>query len=358
MCLEENKLVKVRLGRTEIVTEKNGFGALPIQRVSLGEAVKLLQTAYENGITFFDTARAYSDSEEKVGAALSGVRDQVIIATKVMSRDVEGFWKDLETSLLKLKTDYIDIFQFYTPPFCPKPGDGSGLYEAMLEAKRQGKIRFIGMTNHSIKVAQEAVESGLYDTLQFPFSYLSGQKELELLRSCKEKDIGFICMKALAGGLITNSAAAYAWLAQYDNALPIWGIQRPNELQEFITYIDAPPSLTPELQEVVVKDRAEIAGNFCRGCGYCMPCPVGIEISTCARISLLLRRSPPQRFLSPDWQERMAKIEDCLHCGECSDKCPYGLDTPTLLEENYRDYLNILADPDLVNIPIPERRMF
>ena len=349
---------QVRLGRTEITSEKNGFGALPIQRVSKAEAVKLLRKAYEGGITFFDTSRVYSDSEEKIGAALSDVRENIIIATKVMSRDVEGFWKDLETSLSVLRTDYINIYQFHMPPFCPKPSDGTGLYEAMLEAKEQGKIRFIGLTNHSLKVAQEAVESELYDTLQFPFSYLSGEKELALMRRCKEKDIGFICMKALSGGLITNSAAAYAWQAQYDNALPIWGIQRLNELEEFLSYVDSPPTLTPELQAVIEKDRMELAGDFCRGCGYCMPCPVDIQISTCARMSLLLRRSPPDRFLSPDWQDRMAKIEDCLHCDACKEKCPYGLDTPSLLEENYQDYLKILEDPGLVNVPISDESLF
>jgi aryl-alcohol dehydrogenase-like predicted oxidoreductase len=345
-------MTELRLGRTEIITEKNGFGALPIQRVALDEAVKLLRKAYEGGIRFFDTSRVYSDSEEKIGAALSGVREHTFIATKVMSRDVEGFWKDLETSLIKLKTEYIDVYQFHMPPFCPKPGDGSGLYEAMLEAKKQGKIRFIGITNHSLKVALEAAESDLYDTVQFPFSYLSGEQDLALVQRCKEKDIGFICMKALAGGLITNSAAAYAWMTQFDNALPIWGIQRLNELEEFLTYVDKPVSLTPELQKVIDKDRDELAGDFCRGCGYCMPCPAGIEISICARMSLVLRRSRPEWFLSPVWQGKMAKIGDCLHCDECREKCPYELDTPTLLEENYRDYLQILKDPELVNKPL------
>ncbi len=345
---------QLRLGRTDIITEKNGFGALPIQRVSMESAVELLQTAYKAGINFFDTSRVYSDSEEKIGSALSDVRHNIFIATKVMARDVDGFWNELETSLSTLKTDYIDIYQFHTPPFCPKPGDGTGLYEAMLEAKQQGKIRFIGITNHSLQVAQEAIESNLYDTLQFPFSYLSGKQELKLVQDCQEKDMGYICMKALAGGLITNSAAAYAWLAQYDNVLPIWGIQRLSELQEFISYMDNPPTLTPDLLKEIDKDRDELAGNFCRGCGYCMPCPVDIEIRTCARMSLLLRRSPPERFLTPAWQEKMAKINECLHCDECKQKCPYELDTPTLLEENYKDYLRILANPDLAKKPLAQ----
>ena len=222
----------VTLGNTGITVNRNGFGALPIQRISVEEAGKLLRKAYDNGIRFFDTARAYSDSEYKIGQALADVRDDIIIATKTASTTVEGFWKDLETSLSMLKTDHVDIYQFHTPSFCPKPGDGTGLYEAMLEAKAQGKIRHIGITNHRLHVAREAVESGLYETLQFPFSYISGEQELELVNKCKAANMGFIAMKGLSGGLITNSAAAYAFEAQYDGVLPIWGVQREKELDD------------------------------------------------------------------------------------------------------------------------------
>jgi aryl-alcohol dehydrogenase-like predicted oxidoreductase len=335
-------MAKVRLGRTEITTEKNAFGALPIQRISREEAVKLLRKAYEHGVTFYDTARFYTDSEEKVGEAFDGMREKVIIATKTGAVDAEGFWKDIHTSLDNLRTDYIDIYQFHNPAFCPKPGDGSGLYEAMLEAKEKGMVRHIGITNHRLNIAKEAIESGLYETLQFPFSYLATDKETELVEKCREADMGFIAMKALSGGLITNSAAAYAYLAQFENVLPIWGVQRERELDEFLSYIDNPPALTQELSELIARDRQELQGDFCRGCGYCMPCPAEIEINTCARMSLLIRRSPSAAQLTPQAQEKMKKIENCLHCGRCKSKCPYGLDTPALLEKNYRDYCEIL----------------
>ena len=337
----------VRLGKTEITVPKNGFGALPVQRVSLEDGVKLLRNAYEGGFRLFDTARAYSDSEEKLGEALADVREHIFLATKTMAKDGEGFKRDLDASLKLLKTDYIDIYQFHNPSFCPKPGDGSGLYEAMEEAKRQGVVRHIGITNHRIHVAREAIESGLYETLQFPFCYLATDKDLELVEMCKEADMGFIAMKALSGGLITNSAAAYAYLAQYDNVLPIWGVQRQSELEEFLRYMDEPPALTEELRAVIEGDRKELSGNFCRGCGYCMPCPVGIEINTCARMSLLIRRSPSDKQLTEKAQAMMKKIENCLHCGACAKKCPYGLDTPKLLEENYKDYQEILAGKPL-----------
>lgn len=333
---------KVRLGRTNIVVNRNGFGALPVQRVNKEEAKVILKKAYTNGINFFDSARAYSDSEEKIGLSLSDVRKDIYIATKTMATTVEDFWRDLNTSLELLKTDYIDIYQFHNPSFCPKPNDGTGLYEAMLEAKEQGKIKHIGITNHRLHVAKEAVESGLYDTLQFPFSYLASDKEEELVRLCKEKDIGFICMKALSGGLITRSDVAYAYLAQFDNTLPIWGIQKEKELDEFISYNDNPPVLNDEIKAIIEHDRQELAGEFCRGCGYCMPCPMGIEINQCARMSLMLRRSPSANWLSPHWQEEMKKIETCINCGKCKAHCPYDLNTPELLKKNYEDYKTFL----------------
>ncbi len=333
----------VTLGTTGIRVNKNGFGALPIQRISAEAAVGLLHKAYEAGFTFFDTARFYTDSEQKLGEAFDGMRDQIYLATKTMAQNTEDFWRDLHTSLKELKTDHVDLYQFHNPPFCPKPGDGSGLYEAMLEAREKGMIRHIGITNHRLAVAQEAIESGLYETLQFPFCYLAGDKELALVNGCKEHNMGFIAMKALSGGLITNSAAAYAFLAQFDNLLPIWGVQRENELDEFISYIQNPPAMTPEIRAVIEKDRKELGGDFCRGCGYCMPCPVGIEINNCARMSLLLRRSPSEAQLTAEGQAKMKKIEDCLHCNQCKNKCPFGLDTPALLAKNYEDYKRVLA---------------
>ena len=327
----------VRLGKTELVVSKNGFGALPIQRVGKEEAHKILRKAYEGGINYFDTARFYTDSEEKIGEALSDVRDKIVISTKTMRTDVEGFWRELRESLSLLKTDYIDIYQFHNPPFCPKLNDGTGLYEAMLEAKEKGLIRHIGITSHKLGIAEEAVRSGLYETLQFPFSYLASDKEESLVRLCEEHDVGFICMKALAGGLIVRSDVAYAYLSKYPVA-PIWGIQRESELDEFLSYNENPPELNGERIAYIEKDRAELSGEFCRGCGYCMPCPVGIEINTCARMSLMLRRAPSEMSLTPESQAKMKKTEECINCGQCKARCPYGLDTPALLKKNYEDY--------------------
>ena len=336
-------MARITLGRTGITAEQNAFGALPIQRVSFDTAGKLLNRALDGGMDFIDTARAYSDSEEKIGRAISGRRGEYTLATKTMSKTPEGFWRDLHTSLKNLNTDHIDIYQFHCVDQCWRPGDGSGMYECMQEAKAQGKILHISATAPKIGVAQELVESGLYDTMQFPFSYLSGEKEIALVRLCKEKNIGFIAMKALSGGLITSGAAAYAFIAQFDNVLPIWGIQREQELEEFLSFMENPPALTDDMRAMIEKDKQELSGDFCRGCGYCMPCPAGIEINTCARMIQMIRRSPSARWLDADAQAMMGKIAGCLHCGKCMRHCPYGLRIPELLQKNYEDYQKIVA---------------
>lgn len=333
----------VTLGSTGIQVVQNGFGALPIQRDSKEVAVKIVRRAYEGGMRFFDTARAYSDSEEKVGEALNDVRDNLYIATKTMAQTPEEFWKQLETSLQLLKTDYIDIYQFHCANQVYAPGDGTGMYECMLEAKAQGKIRHIGITAHKIQIAFDAVESGLYETLQYPFSYLAAEREKELVAKCKEKNVGFIAMKGLAGGLINKSEAAMAFMTQYENVLPIWGIQRETELEEWLSYMDHTPSMTGEIKEYIEREQKELSGEFCRGCGYCMPCPKGIMINQCARMSLMLRRAPSASWLSENMQAEMKKIETCINCRKCVSKYPYSLNTPELLKKNYEDYKRILS---------------
>lgn len=336
-------MAQVTLGSTGITVEKNGFGALPIQRVSESEAGKLLRKAYDAGVNFFDTARAYSDSEHKIGLALSDVRHNIFIASKSHAKTGAEMKEHLETSLRELKTDYIDIYQFHNPPFCPKPGDESGLYDAALEAKKQGKIRHISITNHRLAVAKEAIESGLYETMQFPFCYLTTEKELEIMEMSRAHNMGFLGMKSLSGGLITNSRAAYAFAAQFDNLVPIWGVQRESELDEFLSYIKNPPAMDDEIRAFIEKEKKELQGDFCRSCGYCLPCPANIEIFNCARMSQLIRRSPSKNWLTPENQEKMMKIKDCIGCGHCKAHCPYGLDTPNLLKKNLADYEDILA---------------
>lgn len=335
---------KKRLGRTELMVGASSFGALPIQRLSKPEAVKLLREAYELGMNYFDTAHGYTDSEEKIGMALSDVRKDIIISTKSPAKDKKTLLEDIETSLERMKTDYIDLLQLHNPDTLPDPEDPDGLYGGLLEAKRQGMIRHIGITNHSLERAVAAVKSGKYETIQYPFSSLASEEEIALTQLAKQEDVGFIAMKGLSGGLITNAATTFSFIKQYDNVVPIWGIQRESELLEFIEMEKNPPAYDDAMKALIEKDRRELAGNFCRGCGYCKPCPAGIDIPTMARMSLLLRRSPYQRYMTEEFKEQMMVIEQCLHCNACMSRCPYHLNTPELLQENLKDYLQFYEE--------------
>jgi predicted aldo/keto reductase-like oxidoreductase len=338
VTVEDILMQKIRLGRTDLMVSRSGFGAIPIQRIPVEKSTALLKKAYDNGVNFFDTAHGYTDSEEKIGHALSSVRSSIVIATKTPAADKKGLFENLETSLKRLKTDYIDIYQLHNPATLPVPGDKSGLYEGLVEAKQKGLIRFLGITNHRLSVAREAVASSLYDTLQFPFSSLSSDADVALLKEAQKNDVGFIAMKGLSGGLITNAASTFTYIRNTNYAVPIWGIEKETELDEFIELEKNPPALDAAMQKVIDKDRAELAGSFCRGCGYCMPCPSGIEINFAARMIFLLGRSRFELFITPEWRQKMELIDTCTNCGQCRSKCPYELDTPALLKNQLMQY--------------------
>ena len=331
------------LGRTQLKISRTGFGGLPIQRIDFDAAGSILNHALDAGVSFIDTARAYTDSEAKIGQSISRRKDEFILATKTQAKTADAFNRDLETSLSYLKLDCIDVYQFHNAPFIPMPGGADGLYDAAVAARAAGKIRFIGITQHSIEGAFAAVESGLYDTLQYPFNHLATDREIALVQLCREKNVGFIAMKALSGGLVTNARLPFAWLSQYDNVVPIWGIQRMTELDEILELSENPPALTPEIQSLIEADRRDLVGAFCRSCGYCLPCPAGIPINNANRMRQLLERSPWQPYMSPQWQADMAKIENCTKCGACAQKCPYGLNPYETLPEQlkfYREFIN------------------
>ena len=328
----------IRLGRTDLMVSKTAFGALPIQRISKEDAVKLVRRAYDAGINYFDTANAYTDSEEKLGEALRGVRQNVVISTKSGGKDKKTVQAHIEESLRRLQTDYIDLFQFHNPAELPDINDPDGPFAAALEARQKGYIRHIGITNHRLKVAHAAIESGNFETLQFPFCYLATEKDLELVALCREHDMGFIAMKGLSGGLLNNAEACYAFMQEHPTVVPIWGVQHEWELDQWLELTERNPRLTPELQAVIDRDRRELAGNFCRSCGYCLPCTAGIDIPQAARMMQLLGRSPYRPYMSDEWYAKMHKIEACVHCDACKSRCPYGLDTPALLARQLQDY--------------------
>ena len=329
---------KMILGRTGLEISRSGFGALPIQRVSFEEAARLLNRALDAGINYIDTARAYSDSEAKIGAGVGNRRSEFFIATKTHAKTGEALKKDLETSLRELKTDVIDVYQFHNPGFVPVPGGEDGLYDAAVQARSEGKIRFIGITQHSIERAFQAVNSGLYDTMEYPFNHLSTERDRELVRLCSEKNVGFVAMKALSGGLVTDARLPFVFLREYANVVPIWGFQKMEELNQIIDMEQNPPVRTDEIDRLIERDRRELSGAFCRSCGYCLPCPADIKIPQANRMMQLLGRAVWQNYVTPEWQREMEKIENCVHCGACAKRCPYGLKPYESMREQLKGY--------------------
>ena len=347
---------QIVFGKTGLKVGRTGFGCIPIQRVSYEESTALLQYACERGITLYDTANAYTTSEDRIGTALHHVRDKIVLCTKSGASTPEGVMEHIENSLRKLRTNYIDVLQFHNPSFLPVPEGVDGLYDLAMKAKAQGKIRHIGITAHSKDRARAAVLSGLYDTLQYPLSYLSTDEELALIGLCREHNVGLLAMKGLCGGLLANARAAFAFLRQYDSVIPIWGMQKMSELEEFLSCEDEPPLLDNALQSAINADKAELSGSFCRCCGYCDPCPEGIPISNAARITFLLRRMVKENFLTPEWQNNMRLIDNCTNCGHCKENCPYGLDVPALLKRQQAGYFRVLSAGTSSASPSPSHR--
>jgi predicted aldo/keto reductase-like oxidoreductase len=340
---EVSILEKVQLGKTGLFVTRTAFGALPIQRADMDTAVRILRRAFEAGINFFDTAIRYTDSEEKLGRALGDVRSEYVLASKTPATTRAGVMEDVHKTLERTRSDYIDLYQHHNPASVDYD-DPQGAYAGMLEAKQKGYVRHIGVTSHSPKSAVSFIESGKFATLQFPFNYLSGPVEMDLLSRCEAHGLGFIAMKALSGGMVANVAATFTFIRQHPIVVPIYGIQHEWELEEFIALDKNPPALDEGMQRIIDRDRQELASEFCRACGYCMPCPVGINIPTSARIALLATRSPSARFLTEEFWQQQRLVEDCIECNQCVAQCPYGLDTPAMLKHQHAQFVAWLQE--------------
>jgi len=332
---------RIRLGKTNMMVSKLGFGGIPIQRVSEDEAVAVVKRCLELGINFIDTANAYTNSEERIAKAISGRREGLILATKSGSRKREGVERHLKRSLSQLGVESIDLYQFHGVNDFDAYGkvlDPNGPMAVVQEAKRAGLVKHIGITSHSMDVAKEAVKSDRFETIMFPFNFITCEPAEELLPLARDHDVGFIVMKPLAGGMLQNATIAFKYLLQFPDVVSIPGIERVHEIEEIIQVLEGPWQMTEAEQSEMQRLREELGTRFCRRCDYCQPCPEGIPISLVMTANSFVKRLPPETLFSGWIADGLAKGADCTKCGDCEERCPYGLPIREMVEENANLY--------------------
>ncbi len=317
----------IELGKTGVTVSRIGFGGIPIQRIDAEAAVSLFKRVTERGITYVDTARGYTVSEEYIGYAIQtlGVRDRLFIATKSMARDYAGMSADIDKSMTNLRTDYIDLYQVHNPSMSQLDDvlAADGALAALLEAKAKGRIGHIGVTAHSLDVFKRALSIDEFETIMFPYSIVETQAE-ELISRCAECGKAFIAMKPLAGGAIEDGAAAIRFLLTNPSvSVIIPGMYSEDEVDENASFTSAP--LTEPEQMRVADIRAKLTGNFCRRCGYCAPCTVGINIPGVFLFHGYLDRYGLETWARSRYNGLAAKAGDCIRCGQCEPRCPYHL---------------------------------
>ena len=326
------------LGRTGLKVRTLGFGGIPIQRVSEEETIRILRHCYELGMNYYDTARGYTVSEERIGKAFEDVRENVYLATKSHQRSAEGIWRELETSLGNLRTDYIDVYQLHNVTNQKQWAEvraSGGAMEAMNQALEEGKIRHISVTSHNPDLAIELVESGLFESLMIPYNYLTPKPAEKLLPLCKELNVGTIIMKPFGGGAFSNANTALKYVFNDPSTdIVIPGVMSVEEVDENWAIWLGDMSISEEEKELIEYDRRELGDKFCRGCNYCQPCPQSIPISYMLRAEKqMLRRMGWSDSRVEGMQKAFAKVETCTECGECESRCPYELPIIELLPE-------------------------
>jgi len=342
---------KVRFGKTGLMVSKIGFGALPIQRLNMADAAKVIRGAIDCGINLIDTAHSYTDSEEKIGLAIKDVpRDSIVLTTKTEAKDKKTFLTDLDESLERLGTDYIDILQHHgIGMFAPDDyeiimGEG-GAYEGMLEAIRAGKVRFPAFSSHSIPEAIRVMRDGKFDAVQLPFNFVKDEARIEAIPLAKEMDIGFIAMKPLGGGMLDDAGLCIRYLLQFHNVVPDPGIEKLSELEELVRIVDSGEKFSEADAAAVETIKAELSTTWCHRCDYCQPCPQKIQIGSVLSVESFFKRMPFTR-VSRMLAESIKNARDCLECRDCTTRCPYKLDIPVLLKEKVAYWDRQLAEMD------------
>jgi predicted aldo/keto reductase-like oxidoreductase len=319
---------KIRLGKTNLQVSRIGFGGIPIQKQPEEEAVQIVRSCLDLGITFIDTSRMYTNSEERIGKAIAGRRDEVILATKSATQTSDGVANDLETSLKNLNTDYVDLYQFHnvsTPEHLQAVLAPGGPLEVVQKARQEGRVRHIGITSHRLSVAKEALVTDCFETVMIALNFVNTEAVEEILPLAKERDIGVIIMKPMAGGMLENPVLSFKYLQQFSGVLPLIGIAEEGEMEEVIGIVEAGEPLTQlELNEME-RIRKELGSGFCRMCNYCQPCPQKILISGVMYTRVAITKFDPERIFKGEWNSFMEKIKDCTDCEECEKRCPYQL---------------------------------
>jgi len=335
----------VRLGKTNLIVTELGFGGIPIIPLEFEEGVKVVRHCFDQGITFFDTANAYANSEKKIGQALESVRDKVVLATKTHNRDAEGAAKHIRYSLENLRTDYIDIYQFHNIPNeetlsqVLAPG---GAYEAARQAHDEGKIRFIGFSSHDIATAIKACHTDSFATVQFPFNFIEKDPADELFKVAQDHDMGIIGMKPLGGGLLERADLCFKFLQQHPYVVPIPGFCSTGEVDEVVgLYRSREPLSEADLKEIE-RIRAELGTRFCHRCGYCLPCEQGVMIPNVMSFRSSARRLNPAGAIQMA-KAAMESAENCTECEECLERCPYNLQIPGLIKEHLAFYKEFVS---------------
>lgn len=339
---------KIRLGKTGMMVTRLGFGGIPIQRLSESEAVRVVQRCLELGLNYIDTANGYTTSEERIGKAVNGRRQDVIIATKTFPGDAETVTKNLDLSLKRLDTDYIDLYQFHgvnNKETLDKILDPeNGLYLLFEKFKKAGKIRHIGITSHQIDAAKEQVKTGKFETMMFPFNVITNEPAKELLPLCRQYDVGFIVMKPLAGGMLNNASICFKYLMQFPDVVSIPGIEKVEEIEEIVKIYAGPQKMTAAERKEMKRMVEELGDKFCRRCDYCQPCAQGIPISLVMTFPTFVKRLPPDWYLkNPMITGQMEKAANCTECGECESRCPFGLPIRQMIKENYTMFEQVKA---------------
>jgi predicted aldo/keto reductase-like oxidoreductase len=327
---------KIKLGQTELTVSAVGFGGIPIQRLSEQKAIDVVCHCLDLGITFLDTANGYTTSEERIGKAIAGRRDGLVLATKTQARDAQGVAEHLALSLKRLTVKSIDLYQFhcvsndeeYEQVLAP-----GGPLDMVRDAQRAGMVGHIGLTSHSMDVALKAVASGHFETIMFPFNFVANEAAQRLIPLALERNVGFIAMKPLAGGALDSARLAFKYLRQFPQILPIPGIERAREIEEIVAIMEGPAELTPEDLAQMERRRVELGNRFCRRCGYCQPCPQGVSIQALMILDSMIKRMPVAEVFR-DFASIVQGADDCVECGECEQKCPFRLPIQEIIKEH------------------------